>query len=131
MVKSRWFVVGCAMLLIGMTQAAHSADAILDDPLRPVPNAPFQIAPRGAGEAASAALPRLSMIVRNARQHVAVIDGRPRHVGEQWDGYRLLAIHPSSVLLGREGGEPLKLDLLSGAVIKKPVQGPAKGNLRP
>lgn len=73
--------------------------------------------------AASKETPRLSMIVRNSRQRHAVIDEQTRQVGERWDGYRVLAIHPASVVLGREGGEPLELGLLPGAAIKK--------NLRP
>ncbi|MFZ5466922.1 MAG: hypothetical protein ACOZAI_06630 [Pseudomonadota bacterium] len=97
---------------------------LLADPLRPEAG----VAVAEASPSPEMGLPRLSMIVRNQRQHYAVIDGRPRHVGEQWAGYRVLAIRPSSVLLGREGGQPVELGLLSGALIKKSVPNNAVGN---
>ncbi|MFZ5513380.1 MAG: hypothetical protein ACOZAH_02435 [Pseudomonadota bacterium] len=113
------------VVLLALAPAARAEQPPLADPLRPETVVP------AAGQTASspeAGLPRLSMIVRNLRQHYAVIDGRPRRVGEQWAGYRLLAIHPSSVLLGREGEPAVELGLLSGAVIKKPVPNSAVGN---
>ncbi|MGK0674746.1 MAG: hypothetical protein ABWU16_08830, partial [Halothiobacillaceae bacterium] len=82
-----------------------------------------------------AGLPRLSMIVRNQYEHYAVIDGHPRRVGEQWAGYRLLAIQPSSVLLERDGNQVVELGLLPDVVIKKlilndPVGGSSQGDTR-
>lgn len=96
------------------------AAGTMADPLRPEG---VVVGESATAVAASKETPRLSMIVRNSRQRYAVIDGQSRQVGERWDGYRVLAIRPASVVLGREGGEPLELGLLPGAAIKK--------NLRP
>lgn len=117
-------------ILLALAQGALAETGPIADPLRPIPSGPSQLAPADAVEPA-VPRPRLSMIMRNARQHYAVIDGLPRRVGERVGGYRLLAIHPSSVLLEGEGGQTLELGLLSGNVIKKPVSRPAEGSLRP
>jgi len=111
-------------LMLALSPSAGAEQPLLFDPLRPATTVAVEM----SNPAVESALPRLSMIVRNARQHYAVIDGRPLRVGEQWAGYRVLAIHPSSVLLGREGEQPVELELLSGAVIKKPVPNNAAGN---
>lgn len=118
------------VVLLALAQGALAETEAIADPLRPIPSGPSQIIPADAiGPALSR--PRLTMIMRNARQHYAVIDGLPRRVGEWVSGYRLLAIHPASVLLEGEGGQTLELGLLSGNVIKKPVSRPAEGSLRP
>ncbi|MEO1751091.1 hypothetical protein [Thiofaba sp. EF100] len=114
-----------ALVFWALASAATAEQPPLADPLRPEAGVP---AAEQTALSPEAGLPRLSMIVRNLRQHYAVIDGYPRRVGEQWAGYRVLAIRPSSVLLGREGGPPVELGLLSGAVIKKPVPNNAVGN---
>ncbi len=103
------------LLLLSLASAAAGQPSGLADPLRPEILAPQ------AGEAAMGepSQPRLSMIVRNQRRQFAVIDGIPRRVGERWDGWRLLAIRPSSVLLEQDGGQTVELGLLSAAIIKK------------
>lgn len=129
-------LVVSGFLLLVLAQSACAEPLPLADPLRPEVSAP---ALQAATPTAEIALPRLSMIVHNTRQRHAVIDGQPRRVGDQWAGYRVLAIHTASVLLGREGGKTIELDLLSGAVVKKPaprriegpVLSPAEGNPRP
>lgn len=113
------------VVLLALASSVWADQTSLADPLRPEMAMPIA---EQTALSPEAGLPRLSMIVRNQRQYYAVIDGRPRRVGEQWAGYRLLAIRPSSVLLEREGGPAVELGLLSGAVIKKPVPNNAVGN---
>ncbi|MEW6765918.1 MAG: hypothetical protein AB1344_09055 [Pseudomonadota bacterium] len=113
-VRSPWSVVG-GFVLLALAQPASAAEPAAD-PLRPDVVIPLAVTD-APGELA--AVPRLSMIVRNGHDRLAVIDGQPRRLGERWANYHLLRIHPASVVLGRDGGEPLELGLLSGAVIKK------------
>ncbi|MDM7321999.1 MAG: hypothetical protein P3W87_001680 [Gammaproteobacteria bacterium] len=115
-----------SILVLWVLASAAAAEPFpLADPLRPEADVPLA---NSVVLSPEIGLPRLSMIVRNLHQHYAVIDGYPLRVGEQWAGYRVLAIHPSSVLLEREGGSPVELGLLSGAVIKKPVPNNTVGN---
>gem|GEM_PF-3274838 len=113
-VRAPWFVVG-GFVLLALAQPAVAANPVAD-PLRPEIAVPLAAT---AAQIEQTGVPRLSMIVRNGHDRLAVIDGQPRRVGDRWSGYRLLRIYPASVVLGRDNAEPLDLGLLSGAVIKK------------
>lgn len=87
----------------------------LADPLAPVMAMTGDL----SAPVAQPSLPRLTMIVRNPYQHYAMIDGQPRRVGDGLAGYRVLAIHPGSVLLQREDGQTLQLELYANIISKK------------
>lgn len=89
----------------------------LADPLAPVMAMTGDL----SAPAAQPSLPRLTMIVRNPYQHYAMIDGQPRRVGDGVAGHRVLAIHPGSVLLQREDGQTLELQLYANIISKKSI----------
>lgn len=82
-------------LTLGVAQAAV-------DPTQP----PADLQPASAAAGAPAAL-SLQAILRGAQGSRAVIDGQSLRVGEQHAGLRVLAIHPHSVLIERQGRQEL------------------------
>jgi hypothetical protein len=118
-------------ILIGLLMLASSIQAqeLVADPLRPETHVPPLA--QGASGFSAAGLPRLSMIVRNLSQHYAMLDGRPCLVGDMCAGFRVLAIHPSSVLLQRDKDPPFEVGLFSAAVVKKPLISPIQAKPHP
>ena len=87
--------------LLNLLLACMAAQAAVD-PTQP----PADLRPAsGAAEAPSALI--LQAILRGAHGSRAVIDGQSLRVGEEHAGLRVLAIHPHSVLIERQGQREL------------------------
>ncbi|WP_256203100.1 general secretion pathway protein GspB [Pseudomonas sp. ML96] len=87
-------------LLLSLLLGCGLAQAAVD-PTQP----PANLRPASA-EHAPAAL-ELQAILRGAHGSRAVIDGQTLRVGEEHAGLRVLAIHPQSVLIERQGQREL------------------------
>lgn len=94
----------------------------LPDPLSPS----IALRSEPTAPAVQPSLPRLTMIVRYPNRHYAMIDGQPRRVGDEVDGYRVRAIQTGSVLLEQEDGQTVELELIANSVRKKPI--PTRGH---
>lgn len=88
-------------LLLSLWLASTLAQAAVDPTQPPADLLPAE----GAGEAPASH--SLQAILRGAQGSRAVIDGQTLRVGEQHAGLRVLAIHPHSVLIERQGRQEL------------------------
>lgn len=84
------------LLFLGLLLASLSSHAAVD-PTQP----PVDL--RQPSDATAPAALNLQAIVRGAQGSRAVIDGRTLRVGESHADLRVLAIHPHSVLIERQG----------------------------
>lgn len=88
-------------MLFGLLLCSTAAGAALIDPTQP----PANLRPAAQDEKAPALV--LQAILRGAQGSRAVIAGRALRVGEEHAGARVLAIHPQSVLIERQGQREL------------------------
>ncbi|WP_252273490.1 Type II secretory pathway component [Pseudomonas subflava] len=88
-------------LLLALLLGSALAQAAVD-PTQP----PASLGPASSADEAPAALV-LQAILRGAQGSRAVIDGHTLRVGEARAGLRVLAIHPHSVLIERQGQREL------------------------
>ena len=89
-------------MFFGLLLCCGAASAAGLDPTQP----PANLRPAATDEKAPEA-PVLQAILRSAQGSRAVIAGHSLRVGEEHAGSRVLAIHPQSVLIERQGQREL------------------------
>ncbi|HGY1050627.1 TPA: MSHA biogenesis protein MshK [Aeromonas salmonicida subsp. pectinolytica] len=102
----RWLTLLCCLL--GSVAKAE----VLQDPTEPLEVINSQA---GAVESPSAGLPKLQSVVLGNGPALAVLNGKSYRVGQQVEGYRLVAISADAVVL-EKGGKRQSLTLFASKV---------------
>ncbi|MDF2393314.1 MULTISPECIES: SctD/MshK family protein [Aeromonas] len=102
----RWLTLLCCLL--GSVAKAE----VLQDPTEPLEGVNSQA---GAVESQSAGLPKLQSVVLGNGPALAVLNGKSYRIGQQVEGYRLVAISADAVVL-EKGGKRQSLTLFASKV---------------
>jgi hypothetical protein len=90
------------LLLFVLVSTASARAETLSDPLRPLIGAPTTGNASQAPAAEKTNEWRLGSVLTSAQRSVAVINGRALQVGDMLEGYELVKIEPTKVLLKKK-----------------------------